>query len=338
MPSETTRGTVARQWELLQRLPTSGPGLTTTELVLILKAAGFSVSKRQVERDLQNLSEAFPLDCNNGSIPWGWRWAKGASVDLPGLSSAEALSLKLVENAARPLLPASLLQALEPRFEQATKKLRSLDADNKANKWLSKVRSVPAYQALLPPPVRSEALTNVQEALLADEQLDVDYQGMDAEAPATLRLHPLALVVRGPVTYLVATAWDYPDVRLYALHRIHRAARAYEPSQTPEGFDLDAYIASGALQFGRGEAIRLEARITPELARILSETPLAADQFIEGDRLTATVQDTWQLRWWVMGQGAGIEVNGPPELRNEVKKFLADSHGQYVSITLEAKN
>ena len=73
MPANNTRGTVARQWELLKRLPSSGPGKSAGELHQELKDLGFEVSKRQVERDLQQLSEAFPLHCNDRSIPWGWR-------------------------------------------------------------------------------------------------------------------------------------------------------------------------------------------------------------------------------------------------------------------------
>ena len=329
MPANNTRGTVARQWELLKRLPTSGPGKSAGELRQELKDLGFAVGKRQVERDLQQLSEAFPLHCNDRSIPWGWRWLDRASVDLPGLTTAEALSLKLVEETVRPMLPASLLQALEPRFDQAARKLHSLDAASPANKWLAKVRSVPAYQPLLPPPILPAVLTNVQEALLAEELLDVDYLGMDAEIPVAMRLHPLALVNRGPVTYLVATAWDYPDVRLYALHRIRRAERSYTPCNKPENFDIDAYITTGALQFGSGESIRLEARISPYLARILMETPLAVDQIIEGDRLTATVRDTWQLRWWVLGQGEGIRVDVPKALRCDMAKCLSIAGAMY---------
>lgn len=54
---------------------------------------------------------------------------------------------------------------------------------------------------------------------------------MGAKAASTYHLHPLALVVRGPVTYLVATASDYPDVRLYALHRIQRGTHIRTTSQ-----------------------------------------------------------------------------------------------------------
>ena len=109
-------------------------------------------------------------------------------------------------------------------------------------------------------------------------------------------------------------------MRLYALHRIQRAARTYERRNKPVGFDLDAYIATGALQFGNGDSFQMEALISPSLARLLAETPLAADQRIEDDRLTATVLDTWQLRWWILGQGDGIEVLQPAALPGTSRK------------------
>ena len=147
-----------------------------------------------------------------------------------------------------------------------------------------------------------------------------------------LRLHPLGLVQRGPVTYLVATAFTYTDVRLYAVHRITGANVQAEPAHRPDGFSLDDYIAQGALQFGDGRTIRLKARVSPWLADILTETPLTADQRLEraGEefRLTATITDSWQLRWWILSQGQGITVLEPEALRKEIggelRKCLAN--------------
>ncbi|SCC92860.1 hypothetical protein THIX_30088 [Thiomonas sp. X19] len=87
------------------------------------------------------------------------------------------------------------------------------------------------------------------------------------------------------MSYLVATVFDYPDVRTYAVHRMHSAAVLDQHAQPPEAFDLDAYIASGAMQFGAGRSIRLKARIAESLAQVLRETPLAADQAIGSTRL-----------------------------------------------------
>lgn len=329
MPAKPTRLTMARQWELLKLLPCVGAGKTSSELTREIAERGFAVSKRQVERDLNELRAAFAIEANDASAPWGWRWQKNASVDMPGLTLAEALSLHMVKDVVSAQLPAALLQALEPRFAQAETKLRNLAPDCNVANWPNRVRSVPTSLPLLPPSIAANALTDVQDALLAREQLEVDYLAMEADAPQTLCLHPLALVNRGPVTYLVATAWDYTDIRLYAMHRITRAKRLYEPCQSPQNFDVDQYIATGALQFGGGQTLRLQAQVSSHLARILSETPLAADQTLQDGLLTATVQDAWQLDWWLLSQGDAIRVTGPKRLRDRMVASLRSALAGY---------
>ena len=191
---------------------------------------------------------------------------------------------------------------------------------------------MPPTLPLLPPKIVDGVLATVQEGLLTDRQLEIAYQRPGDEEAMALRLHPLGLVQRGPVTYLVATAFTYTDVRLYAVHRITGASVQAEPAHRPDGFSLDDYIAQGALQFGDGRTIRLKARVSPWLADILTETPLTADQRLEpvGEefRLTATITDSWQLRWWILSQGAGITVLEPEALRKEIggelRKCLAN--------------
>lgn len=332
MPNDKTRHTVARQWELLQLLPSRGAGKTAKELAEALNDAGFTVSKRQVERDLGELMDAFPIDCNNASIPYGWRWAPGASLDIPGLSMAEALSLYLIEETLRPLLPTSVLKVIEPRFRQAADKLAS-QKKLALSRWADKVRCIQPALPLQAPVVDAGVLDTVQDALLTERQIEVRYRGMEDSRAKPLTLHPLAMVQRGPVTYLIATAFDYPDIRLYALHRVHKAELTSEPSQRPADFDLDHYIARGALQFGSGRELKLVLVVDGYLARILEESPLSSDQRIDwkDDRITvrATVADSWQLRWWILSQGAALEVVKPAALRNEIAEACRDMAAKY---------
>ena len=84
MPFATTRATLSRQWALLRQLPSRSPGITSAELVWRLRDVGFSVSKRTVERDLNELSLIFPLERNDKSIPFGWHWSASALGELRG--------------------------------------------------------------------------------------------------------------------------------------------------------------------------------------------------------------------------------------------------------------
>ena len=325
MPANKKKHTLARQWELLKRLPTRGAGKTASELTQELQVAGFDVSKRQVERDLGELMDAFDLECNNASIPYGWRWLPGASSDLAGMTLADALSLSLVEDMVKPLLPVSMLQGLECRFAQARKKLNDLAVENPNARWLDKVRTIQPTQPLLAPQINPEILYTIQECLLADEIIDVEYRGADAETAHSQGLHPLGLVTRGQITYIVATAWDYSDIRLYTLHRIAQANRTYEHCKKPTGFNLMKYLENGAIHFGSGKTTRLKAKVSDSLARILLETPLSKDQKIVGNRLTATVLDTWQLEWWILSQGAAITVIAPVALQKTIRKSLEEA-------------
>lgn len=334
MPKATHHHALARQWELLRLLPSRLPGITANELASRLQGNGFVVSKRTVERDLTELSTLFGIACNDKGMPYGWYWMNGEPADLPGVSITDAISLNLIEEFLRPLVPAAMLATLEARFRQAKKKLEELSADNKAARWIDKVRYVPPTLALIPPKITEGVLETIQEGLLTEKQIAVRYHKPSSSTPHELILHPLGIAQRGAVTYLVATAYDYSDIRLYAAHRIEAASLRDEDTVKPTGFSLEAYVAAGALQFGSGEQIDLTARINQTLASILEETPLSTNQQIttEGaDRfiLNASVVDSWQLRWWILSQGANIEIISPPEIREKTRDTLNRALAQY---------
>lgn len=334
MPKANSNQTLARQWELLKLLPTRPPGITATELTERLAGLGYPVTKRTVERDLNDLMRLFGFTCNDMGHPFGWHWMQGQSLDVPGLSLSDALSLRIVEEALRPLLPAAVLQAIEPRLQQARTKLAELAPGNAQARWAEKVRTVPAALPLRPPQLADGVLDAVQDALLREVQMDVQYARAGEREPQAYTLHPLALVQRGPVSYLVATAFGYPDVRLYALHRLHSVAVLEQPMRRPQGFELDAYIASGALQFGAGKPLRLRLRITEALAALLRETPLAIDQTISEPRsgacmLRATVHDTWQLHWWLLSHADEAVVLAPLALRRTLAERIATAADLY---------
>ena len=198
---------IGRLLEILKKLPARGAGISARELTEWLHDEGFEVSKRTVERDLNALAAHFQVIYNDRSMPYGWRWMEDAVADLPALTLADALSLRLVEEQLAPLLPAALLASLQPRFRQARRKLDSLAGQHPGSRWPDKVRSVAPALPLQTPQLADGVLETVQEALLFDRQLEVSYRRPGENEPLALTLHPLALVQRGPVTYLVATAF-----------------------------------------------------------------------------------------------------------------------------------
>lgn len=333
MPDNAKQDVMARQWEMLKLLPQYGTGKSSGQLTNELASAGFEVDKRTVERDLIKLSTLFPIISDERSKPYGWRWSDDARIDLPSIELSEALSLKLMEQFLKPMLPASMVRTLEGRFRLAAAKLATLGSGNRTSRWVNKVKVVAPTLNLMPPTIPPGVLESVQEALLADEQIDLSYRNSNDEKHKPLRVHPLGLIQRGQVTYVVGTVFDYDDPRLMALHRIQSAERTGLAVRRPKGFTLEEYVASGAMEFGDGEELKLVARVSAVLCRHLSETPLSPDMRLAPDgeqfRLTATVRHSWQLHWWVLSQADDIEIIRPAAFRREIAERLSAAATRY---------
>ena len=333
MPKSPLQFALARQWEMLRKLPARGPGLTASQITVWLREQGYRVSKRTVERDLIDLSAIFGLVCNSESVPYGWHWMPGKQCDFPSIELTDAVSLALVESILSKLLPAVMLNALKPKFELARAKLAAMEGDRYA-RWTGKVRYIADTLNLIPPRVEGRVIGAVQDALLQDLQLEIVYTGPNDKRPKELTIHPLSLIQRGATPYLAATTFNYTDVRLYAIHRIQRARITDRKVVPPQGYTIDRYLASGAMDFGgAATTIRLKARITNNLAIYLAETPLSADQKIQflGNRylLKAIVKDSWQLRWWILSQGASLTVVAPKHVRTEIHETLKAAAASY---------
>lgn len=340
MPKNKKGPTLLRQWEMMRMLAVSrfdskdrGIWSKASDITAKLNAKGHRISTRSVQRDLKELQESFApmLESNTeGKHEYGWRWCKGFAFDIPGMGVSEALAMRLVEMHLQQLLPAAMLEGLQGIFGMAELKLEKLatEGKNPSKTWLNKIRVVPPAQTMLPPVVNQQVQAEIYQALMEDRQLNVFYESTESGQLKESQLHPLGLIMRGAVAYLVASAWDYPDIRLYALHRFNKVKKLKAIVKAPEGFDLDKFINSGRANFAnQGEPIQLTILCTEWVANMLSETPLAIDQNMmqEPDgrtRVTAIVNDTWQLRWWLLGQGAGLEVCAPAELRSEMKSAL----------------
>lgn len=314
--------TLWRQWQMLRMIPRHPQKITAKDLHERLIEEKFEVTKRTIERDLISLSTLFPLVSDERERPYGWGWERDAPIfDLPGLSRNESLALAMVEQHLGSMLPVSTMRLLQPHFRAARQRLESVPH---ARSWLEKVRSISPVQPLITPDISPEAQDAVHEALLSEKQLSLRYLKRGESEPSEYTAHPLALVQRGPVTYLYCRLFDYEDTRILAMHRIQSASILEAHAMIPEGFSIDSEIAKGRFGFGSGSMIQLEAVFHNGAGDHLFETPISTNQKLKelADGrigLVATVADTPQLLWWLLGLGDGVEVIGPESLRASIR-------------------
>jgi predicted DNA-binding transcriptional regulator YafY len=317
--------TLLRQWTILKLIPKYPQKISTTALLQKLAGAQFSVSKRTVERDLNALSLTFPLTVDDRNKPYGWSWAQDApSFSLPGLTSHEALMLVMAAEHLSHLLPSTTNDTLNPYFKAAALHLKNQENQQHIKPWPAKIRNVAANQPLLSPVVDANIQKTLTDALLSEQQLNISYQAHGEAEPSKARVHPLAIISRGNVLYTMVCFFDYTDIRLLAMHRIKAATLLEKPANIPANFNLDEELAKGKLGFGNGDMMNLIAEFRHDLGEYFFETPLSADQTLsisanQTITLNATVANTQQLRWWLLGFGAGVKVLQPTQLKDEIK-------------------
>lgn len=321
-----TVNSLYRQWQILSKLPT-GKWLGTRQLQEQLQREGIEISIRTIQRDLNQIASRFPIESNK-ETPQGWRWQEDAPIQsLPHMNSSQAVTFMMVEDHLKHLLPPSLLDEMRPWFDLARRSLSS--EHNNVRQWINRVRIVPATQPLIPPPVDAKAQQRIYEGLLQDRQLRVTYKARAHQGEDTVyTLNPLALAQRGAIIYLICTRHDKPDVRQFALHRFTHATVLETRSMHPVDFNIDEYLASGALGFTSYnqqsvEPIAIELLFHGKAGQPFFESRLSQDQTIEkldtGQvRLTATVPFTAQLVWWLRAYGKMLIDIKPESLAQQV--------------------
>ncbi len=315
----------------------------------------FEISIRTLQRDLRDLSVAFPITAEEQGRRLVWCWSRDATLfSIPSMDAYTALTFMLAESHLAELFPASIGSGLKPYFDAARKVLKKSGRGH-LSEWKRKVRVIPRSQSLMPARIRPRVNHAVHDALLRDKRLHVRYRARDASQDDEWEINPLALVHRHGVSYLVCTSEKDRNVRQLALHRFRTARVLDKAIVKPIGVDLSEFWQSKPFDYPTGGKIDLDVlfdagvakhlRETPlgpaaasrqPVAKHLRETPLGPGQSLckhpgGRTRLRINIESTSQLRWWLLGFGNYAEVVGPRELRAEFTR-IARGLGEMYSL------
>lgn len=321
--------TTLRYIRMLDCLPTQPRKTTAKDIQARLADDGFRTTVRTVERDLEKLAAVFPLYRDDRSRPYGWSWMANASrVDIQPIDPVSALTLMLARDHLAPLLPASVLKVLAPRFEAAERLLSGTGGGtgNGLARLATRIRVKSRGQRLAPAVVDHALLEQLYEALQSSRRVTLNY-GARKHGGRTkpYDADPLGLVFVDGVVYFVCrlTGSDGAHVAHLPVQRIRSVALQDEVAGDAGDFELDEYVNETFDYPVGGKPLKLVFRMEAATAAHLAERPLADDQAIgeaEADgfvTVKATAADTQQLRWWLLAFGDKVEVLAPASLRAE---------------------
>ena len=327
--------TVLRHLAMLASIPVRPNAKSTREIreELLEQDSEYDVSVRSIQRSLEMLSTRFPIASEVRGRANYWYWIdKHALTQIPAMGQPTAFVLRLASEYLKPLMPASALRRLAPYFRHADEVISGTGL----GRWVERARILGRGPLLQPPDVKDEVLETVSAALMNNRQVEVAYRSRAGTRAQRIVLNPLGVVSRDGVVYLVATSWEYEDIRHYVLHRMAKPVLLETPSKSPPEFSLSAHIQE-ELRFSypvNPGSMSLRALFAREAAFHLTESRLSPDHRTtewEDGRvlLEATVPDTADLRWWLLGFGSAVEVLEPASLREEFQSQARELNTMY---------
>jgi predicted DNA-binding transcriptional regulator YafY len=307
---------------------------TAKQIKVQLEGEGISVSERTVQRDLKTLLsyKQFQL-CADESNPIGWSIDKNARLSLPDFDLTTSITFAMADKHLASMLPPVMRERLEPYFKTAKQFLRD-ESKNIVSHWPEKIVVHTKGLPLHSPNISQSIIEAVYSAALKGKQLSISYHSLKTGKKSSFEFNPYGIVVRNERSYLIGTYEGYSDVRQLAISRIYEAEALYKSALIEPSFSLKNFVVKGEMGGSRNdEKLVIKLWITPFLATILTETPLAKNQDIapQGDDfiVTVSVDDTDELRHWILSMCPHITVLSPISLREEIKETLTNSLSYY---------
>lgn len=332
-----------RHLELLELLPVYPKFFTVNRLVSTLanehqyKDLDEQNIKRNLQRDLKQLEQYGITE--SGDSPEGFKWSlvKDSMYLNAQLSPADALCFAIIEQFVQPIMPNLLSPYLTRIFEKSAHLLNNLTYHNKLKTWLDKVYIENKGQPLIPAKIDNEVRCSVYDALLAENLLQLKYKNKSGEL-SDASVHPLGLVVRTHIQYLIVQYRGYDDIRMLAMNRITACENTHEHFDYPTNFNLKKYVLNGTTGLAYDEQpIEFEGVFTGYAAELIVETPIAENQqatiyaSATADKLLvkASLTMNYDFETWLLGLANYVEVLKPISLRNSIREKLNAASNLY---------
>ena len=154
----------------------------------------------------------------------------------------------------------------------------------------------------------------------------ITYQSLRATEPVTYDVYPYGLTYHRGSLYLVGRNPQHDEIRHWKVDRDRegRAGRAPLPTGRTD-FDLQRHLArSFGIFHGDGDSrSRFRVRFSPTVARYVQESHVArqpeADEGKDGSLLAEfDLDDTEEIKRWIMSFGRHAEVLEPEDLRTAI--------------------
>ncbi len=168
-----------------------------------------------------------------------------------------------------------------------------------------------------------EIIQLIEKSIEEKESLMITYYSLSSDQVSQRQLDPYCLVYRNGACYLIAYCHNRDEVLLFRVDRIREVSITGENFEIMHGFSKDDYLRNVWGIERSDEEKRVVLIFSGKAARLVREIEWHPTQEIinlPGNRIRfeITTGSMEEIKSWVLGFGAEVEVVRPPELKEAV--------------------
>ncbi|WP_018141325.1 YafY family protein [Thioalkalivibrio sp. ALJ7] len=288
------------------------------------------VSRATIKRDIEYMRDFMQAPIEYDPHANGYHYAADApAFELPGLwfNESELLALLTMEQLLEDVQPGLLSPMMGPLKQRIREALES--GGHAHTELRRRIRIQPLAQRAGP----AETFQDIAEATLNAHPVMIEYHGRARNAATHRTVHPQRLLHYRDNWYLIAWCETANDLRTFALERIRDCQRVAGPLREVDAASLDQHTDAAFGIFTGPATEWAELRFTAEHARWVADETWHPDQIgrHEGSayHLQVPYSDPTELIQEILRHGEGVEVIGPPALRERVATALRAAAQQY---------
>ena len=295
-------------------------------------AEEFSITRRQVYRDLQRIEEEGHPLIQSGEVgermwqlPLGYKGLPPVTV-----SPYELMSLYFAKSHLAYLKGTPFVEDLDVLISKVQAGLPA--------KTVNHLERIGYVFVPLQGPIRSyvkqkETVTNLRKALLLQNTVILHHQKPDYDELALHRMDPYVLVLYQYGLYIVGYSHRAKALRMFSVERIHRVDVTDDRFDMPSDFSWEA---QSRRLFGLIDEPPMTVRIwfSSDVAYLLNERQWHPTQSLMQQKdksviVTFLAGGLDEITSWILSWGADAKVLSPPELIQSVRAHLTAACKQY---------
>lgn len=168
-----------------------------------------------------------------------------------------------------------------------------------------------------------ETIQDIERAIAKKETLLITYYSLSSDQVSQRKIDPYCFVYRNGACYLIAYCHTRDEIRLFRVDRIKEVDKTGETFEIQQGFSKDKYLKNVWGIERNDEEKRVVLIFNGKAARLVREMEWHPTQEIrdlpDGKiRFEITTGSMEEIKSWVLGFGAEVEVDRPAELKDAV--------------------